>query len=49
MNVGLVNNQAIQRDFASPPRIDAQASVHFFGGKEGFGAGGLQTVNFEAF
>jgi hypothetical protein len=49
MNVGLVNNQAIQRDFASPPRIDAQASVYFFGGKEGFGAGGFQTVNFETF
>ena len=49
MHVGLVNNHAIQRDFASPPGIDAQTSVHFLGGKEGFGASGFQTVNFEAF
>jgi len=29
MYVGLVDDQAIQGNFASPPGIDAQTSVHF--------------------
>ena len=48
MYVGLVDDQAIQGNFASPPGIDAQTSVHFVGCKERFGAGGLQPMNFEA-
>ena len=43
VHLRLPQEQIVQRNFASPKRIDAQPGVHFFRGEQRFGAGGFAS------
>ena len=48
MHARCADEGILERNFAAPERIDAQGGLHFVGGEERLGVGGLSAVDDQA-